>query len=97
MGSGIDEKAKEAVSKLFQTSKPQKGAGLGLPTVAAIVNKYDGRMEIDTTPRCGNDFQNILPRRSGASIDWRVLPADYLLCAQLGAGQRRRVATSHIL
>lgn len=56
-GSGIDEKAKEAVSELFQTSKPQKGTGLGLPTVAAIVNKYNGRMEIDTLPGAGTSFR----------------------------------------
>ena len=56
-GGGIDEAAKAAIFELFQTSKPGKGAGIGLPTVAAIVNKYNGRVEIDTKLGHGTTFR----------------------------------------
>lgn len=56
-GRGIDEETKAAVFELFQTSKPRKGTGLGLPTVAAIVNRHNGRVEIDTKLGKGTTFR----------------------------------------
>ncbi len=56
-GRGIDEGAKAAVFELFQTSKPGKGAGIGLPTVAAIVSRHHGRLEIDTKLGQGTTFR----------------------------------------
>jgi signal transduction histidine kinase len=56
-GRGMDEKTKGSVFELFRTSKPRKGTGLGLPTVADIVEKHHGRIEIDTGPGKGTTFK----------------------------------------
>jgi len=52
-GPGMDEQTKAAVFDLFHTSRPRRGAGLGLPTVADIVNRHNGRVEIDSRPGAG--------------------------------------------
>ncbi|KPJ52930.1 MAG: hypothetical protein AMS16_05755 [Planctomycetes bacterium DG_58] len=56
-GPGMDEETKAAVFDLFQTSKPHKGTGLGLPTVADIVNKHNGRIEIDSASGRGTTLR----------------------------------------
>lgn len=59
-GGGIDEKAQESLLELFRTSKPDKGAGLGLPTVAAIADKINGRLEIESGLGEGATFRLLL-------------------------------------
>ena len=56
-GRGIDEDAKCELFELFKTSKPGRGIGLGLPTVADIVKKHNGRIEIDTKLGKGTAFK----------------------------------------
>jgi K+-sensing histidine kinase KdpD len=56
-GRGMDEKTKAGVFELFRTSKLRKGTGLGLPTVADIVDKHHGRIELDTKPGKGTTFR----------------------------------------
>lgn len=56
-GRGMDEETKAGVFELFKTSKPHRGAGLGLPTVADIVNRQNGRIEIDSELDKGTTFR----------------------------------------
>lgn len=60
-GRGMDEKTKATVFELFQTSKPTRGIGLGLPTVAGIVNSHHGRVEIDSRLGQGTTFRLFIP------------------------------------
>ena len=55
-GQGMDEETKAAVFGLFETSKLRKGAGLGLPIVADIVRRHNGRVEIDSELGRGTTF-----------------------------------------
>ncbi|MFC2077712.1 ATP-binding protein [Candidatus Bipolaricaulota bacterium] len=56
-GRGIDDKTKETIFELFRTSKPERGAGLGLATVAGIVDKLDGRLDVDSSLGEGATFR----------------------------------------
>ncbi|KPK65993.1 MAG: hypothetical protein AMK73_01295 [Planctomycetes bacterium SM23_32] len=56
-GRGMDAEARAAVFGLFQTTKPKKGVGLGLPTVAEIVKRHNGRIEIETAVGKGTTFR----------------------------------------
>ena len=56
-GRGMDERTKATVFELFRTSKPRKGTGLGLPTVADIIARHRGRVEIDSKPEKGTTFR----------------------------------------
>ncbi|MGD2175159.1 MAG: GAF domain-containing sensor histidine kinase [Candidatus Brocadiaceae bacterium] len=60
-GQGMDAETKEAVFELFQTTKADKGVGLGLPTVAEIVRKHNGRIEIETAAGEGTIFRVFIP------------------------------------
>jgi len=55
-GRGMDEDTKCELFDLFKTSKPGRGIGLGLPTVADIVKRHNGRIEIDTKLGRGTTF-----------------------------------------
>ncbi|MHC4479855.1 MAG: GAF domain-containing sensor histidine kinase [Planctomycetota bacterium] len=52
-GRGMDEETKATVFQLFRTTKKRTGTGLGLATVADIVDKHNGRIEIDSQPGMG--------------------------------------------
>jgi signal transduction histidine kinase len=56
-GMGMDETTREGMFDVFKSSKPGKGSGLGLPTVADFVRENQGRMEIDTAPGQGTSFR----------------------------------------
>jgi signal transduction histidine kinase len=56
-GRGMNEKTKAEMFELFETSKPGSGSGLGLPTVADIVRKHNGKIEIDSSPGKGTNFK----------------------------------------
>jgi len=59
-GRGMDDETKASVFEIFKTSKSHSGAGLGLPTVADIVSKHNGRLEIDSEPGKGTTFRILI-------------------------------------
>jgi len=56
-GHGIGDLTNVTTPELFQSSKLRQGAGLGLPTIAAIVAKHNGRMEVDSSLGRGTTFR----------------------------------------
>jgi signal transduction histidine kinase len=56
-GHGMSEETKSAVFEPFHTSKLRNGTGLGLPTVADIVEKHSGRIEVESEPGKGTTFK----------------------------------------
>jgi signal transduction histidine kinase len=59
-GRGMDEKTRAEMFELFETSSPGSGSGLGLPTVADIVRKHNGRIEIESSPGKGTNFKLLI-------------------------------------
>jgi signal transduction histidine kinase len=59
-GRGMDEKTRAEIFEMFKTSKPASGSGLGLPTVADIIRKHNGSIELDTEPGKGASFKLII-------------------------------------
>jgi two-component system cell cycle sensor histidine kinase/response regulator CckA len=55
----------------FTTKAPGKGTGLGLPSLKAMVEEGDGRLEVDSEPGRGTQFRILLPDFSGETISPR--------------------------
>jgi CheY-like chemotaxis protein/anti-sigma regulatory factor (Ser/Thr protein kinase) len=60
-GTGIPEELKERIFAPFFTTKGERGTGLGLPQVVAIVERHTGRLEVDSTPGEGTTFRLRFP------------------------------------
>jgi two-component system, NarL family, sensor histidine kinase BarA len=65
-GPGIAESDRERIFKSYfqRGGTPSRGAGLGLGLniVRAIVDRHEGRIEIDSTPGRGSCFRLIIPQ-----------------------------------
>ncbi|AER55035.1 ATP-binding response regulator [Pseudoxanthomonas spadix] len=59
-GVGMDEKTRGQLFTPFFTTKPD-GTGLGLMSCLRIVEQYQGRIEVDSTPGVGTTFAITLP------------------------------------
>jgi len=63
-GVGIPEDALPHIFEPFYTSKEGgEGTGLGLAVVYGIVQRHEGRIEVDSRPGEGTTFRITLPRR----------------------------------
>ena len=63
-GSGIPEAIQDKIFKPFFTTKPAgEGSGLGLDIVRRIIEKHQGRIELDTELNVGSEFRVYLPKK----------------------------------
>jgi signal transduction histidine kinase len=61
-GSGIAPEQLEEIFELFYSEK-KGGSGLGLPICRKIVEGHGGRIEVESTPQKGSNFEVWLPPR----------------------------------
>ncbi|UCH33778.1 MAG: GAF domain-containing sensor histidine kinase [Armatimonadota bacterium] len=60
-GHGMDAETRERMLETFKTGDKTRGSGIGLPTVADIVERHGGRLETDSEPDRGSTFTIVLP------------------------------------
>jgi CheY-like chemotaxis protein/anti-sigma regulatory factor (Ser/Thr protein kinase) len=65
-GIGMDAKTRSQLFTPFFTTKTE-GTGLGLMSCLRIVEQYQGRIEVDSTPGEGTTFSVVLPVTGGAA------------------------------
>src|SRR6266542_2023118 len=60
-GTGITHELQARIFDPFFTTKGDRGTGLGLPQVVAIIERHAGRLEVDPTPGRGSTFRLTFP------------------------------------
>ncbi len=60
-GRGMDEATKRGVFDLFQTAQGPHGSGSGLPIVADVVQKMNGRVEVQSARGEGTTLRLVIP------------------------------------
>jgi signal transduction histidine kinase len=63
-GSGIPKEIQPKIFDIFFTTK-ERGGGLGLAIVYAIIKKHEGHLEVDSIPGEGAVFTVYLPACGG--------------------------------
>ena len=66
-GCGMSQSQKEKMFDVFYSSGKVGGSGLGLPTVAKIVEAHGGKLACDTEPGKGTRFRVLLPIPNGST------------------------------
>jgi signal transduction histidine kinase/ActR/RegA family two-component response regulator/HAMP domain-containing protein len=85
-GVGMDEKTRKRCLEPFFSTKGGRGTGLGLAMVYGVVERHEGRIEIDSQPGKGTTMRLIFPlRKIGSSqpdeAEKTVLPGPFhVLC-----------------
>ena len=62
-GPGIPESQREKIWKLFHTSRPGEGTGLGLALVRRIVESAHGSVSVTSAPSGGAEFHVMWPKQ----------------------------------
>ena len=71
-GPGIEEKDYEKVFKMFQVLAPKdefESTGVGLTVVKKIIEMYDGRIWVESTPGDGSIFYFTLPKQESEVLE----------------------------
>lgn len=66
-GCGIDKEHLTKIFEPFYTTKGQKGTGLGLAMVWGIIDKHNGRIDVESEPGSGTTFTIQLPVGNGGA------------------------------
>ncbi|MFP4053066.1 MAG: sensor histidine kinase [Phycisphaerae bacterium] len=59
-GPGMPPNVREKVFDIYYSTK-KGGSGLGLPTTRRIIHEHNGKLHLETEPRCGTKFTIALP------------------------------------
>jgi len=63
-GSGIPEEIRNRIFEPFFTTKSiGKGTGLGLAMCKEIISKYDGDIQVESSPNQGSSFTILIPKK----------------------------------
>lgn len=81
-GPGIPEDQRATVFHLFESSKGERGTGIGLPVSRKIIREHGGRIRIESEPGEGTRFTLTWPRGNprphhGATDPAQTLPHDW--------------------
>jgi signal transduction histidine kinase/ActR/RegA family two-component response regulator/HAMP domain-containing protein len=86
-GTGMTEEVRKRCLEPFFSTKGKRGTGLGLAMVYGIMERHEGRIEIDSRPRAGTTMRLVFPAREiqAAPVEkpsgpTRPLPALRILC-----------------
>ncbi len=77
-GIGMDEETRLRCLEPFFTTKGDRGTGLGLAMVFGMVQRHEGRIDIDSTPGTGTTFRISFPVRTSVpeAPDVRMVPIE---------------------
>jgi signal transduction histidine kinase len=67
-GIGMDQKTRQNIFKLFYSSKPQKGTGIGLFVSQKIIQQHGGQITVEAAPGKGACFRIQLPRNPAEDL-----------------------------
>jgi signal transduction histidine kinase/CheY-like chemotaxis protein len=68
-GIGMDEKTRKHCLDPFFSTKGKRGTGLGLAMVYGVMERHDGKIEIDSQPGQGTTMRLIFPARQMETVE----------------------------
>jgi signal transduction histidine kinase/ActR/RegA family two-component response regulator len=75
-GVGMDEKTRQHCLDPFFSTKGKRGTGLGLAMVYGVMERHDGKIEIDSKPGQGTTMRLIFPVRQLETVEASKLEKD---------------------
>ena len=66
-GTGMDEQTRKRCMEPFFSTKGKRGTGMGLAMVYGVIERHDGKMEIDSEVGRGTTMRLIFPLRGSVS------------------------------